>query len=72
MLLIYSTCVRWYLVIPCYNFKTYMKQKHNDYLDGSLTITHEARMASGKAKFDWLKNKGQWGAKSHDDKRSWP
>ena len=53
-----------YLVVPCYNFKTYMKQKHNGYLNGSLTIIHETLMASSKAHFDYLKNKGHWGAKS--------
>jgi hypothetical protein len=46
-----------------------MKQKHNGYLDESLTMTHEALMASGRAYFDWLKNKGQWGAKSSDNKK---
>jgi len=58
-----------YLVIPCYHFRTYMKQKHNGYLNRSLTMTHKALMASGKAYFDWLKNRGQWGAKSPDDKK---
>lgn len=61
-----------YLVVPCYHFKTYMKQKHNGYLDGTLTLTHEVLMAFAKAHFDYLKNTGQWGAKSPDDERSWP
>ena len=52
-----------YLVIPCYHFKISTKQKHNGFLEGSLT------MASGKAYVDWLKNKGQWGAKSPDNKK---
>jgi hypothetical protein len=46
-----------------------MKQKHNGYLDGSLTLTHEALMAYAKAHFNYLKNRGQWGAKSPDDKK---
>jgi hypothetical protein len=58
-----------YLVVPCYHFKTYMKQKHNGYLDGSLTLTHKILMAYAKAHFDYLKNTGQWGAKSPDDKQ---
>ena len=58
-----------YLVVPCYHFKTYMKQKHNGYLDGTLTLTHEVLMAFAKAHFDYLKNTGQWGAKSPDDKK---
>ena len=58
-----------YLVVPCYHFKTYMKQKHNGYLDGTLTLTHEVLMAFAKAHFDYLKNTGQWGAKSPDDEK---
>ncbi len=58
-----------YLVVPCYHFKTYMKQKHNGYLDGTLTLTHEVLMAFAKAHFDYLKNTGKWGAKSPDDEK---
>jgi hypothetical protein len=58
-----------YLVVPCYHFKTYMKQKHNGYLDGTLTLTHEVLMAFAKVHFDYLKNTGQWGAKSPDDEK---
>jgi hypothetical protein len=58
-----------YSVVPCYNFTTYMKRQHDDYLDGKLTITHEALMASAKAKMDYLKLKGKWGAKSPNDKK---
>jgi hypothetical protein len=48
---------------------TYMKQQHDDYLDGKLTITHEALMASANAKMDYLKLKGKWGAKFPNDKK---
>jgi hypothetical protein len=58
-----------YLVVPCYHFKTYMKQKHNGYLSGTLTLTHKVLMAFAKAHFDYLKNTGQWGAKSPDDEK---
>jgi hypothetical protein len=58
-----------YSIIPCYNFTTYMKRQHDDYLDGKLTVTHEALMASAKAKMDYLKLKGKRGAKSLDDKK---
>jgi len=58
-----------YLVVPCYHFKTYTKQKHNGYLDGTLTLTHKVLMAFAKAHFDYLKNMGQWGAKSPDDEK---
>ncbi len=53
-----------YLVVPCYNFKQYIKRQHKDYLDGKLTlITHENLMTSTMHKYDYLKVKGQWGAK---------
>jgi hypothetical protein len=59
-----------YLVVPCHNFKTYICSQHEDYLDGKLTnITHEALMTLAKRKFDWLKTKGLWGAKSLDNEK---
>jgi hypothetical protein len=58
-----------YSIVPCYNFTTYMKKQHEDYLDEKLTVTHEALMALAKAKMDYLKLKGKWGAKSPDDKK---
>jgi hypothetical protein len=59
-----------YLVVPCHHFKLYIRQQHEDYLNGILTtITHEALMTSAKRKFDWLKTKGLWGAKSPDDEK---
>jgi hypothetical protein len=36
-----------------------MKRQHDNYLDGKLTITHEALMALAKAKMDHLKLKGK-------------
>jgi hypothetical protein len=59
-----------YLVIPCHHFKPYNCQQHENYLDSKLTtITHEALMMSTKRKFDWLKTKGLWGAKSPDNEK---
>jgi hypothetical protein len=46
-----------------------MKRQHDDYLDGKLTITHEALMAFAKAKIVYLKLKGKWGAKSPNDEK---
>jgi hypothetical protein len=46
-----------------------MKRQHDDYLDWKLTVTHEALMASAKAKTDYLKLKGKWGAKFPDDEK---
>jgi hypothetical protein len=59
-----------YLVVPYHNFKKYICPQNKDYLDGKLTnITHKALMTSAKHKFDWLKTKGLWGAKSPDNKK---
>ncbi len=59
-----------YLVVPCPNFKSYIRHQHEYYLDGKLTaITHEALMTSAKCKFDWLKTKRLWGDKSPDNKK---
>ena len=58
-----------YLVVPCYHFKSYMKQKHNNFLDGTLTITHEALMAFAKSHFNYLKTTDQWGAKSPNEEK---
>ena len=57
-----------YQVVPCFNFKTYINRMHEDYLDGKLpTLTHESLMGMAKSKFNYLRNKGMWGAKSIDD-----
>ncbi len=52
-----------YVEVACNHFKLYIRQQHEDYLNGKLTtITHEALMMSAKRKFDWLKTKRLWGA----------
>jgi hypothetical protein len=57
-------------VAPCLNFKMYIHCQHEDYLNGKLTaITHKALMTSAKCKYDWLKTKGLWEAKSPDNKK---
>jgi len=59
-----------YHVVPCYNFKTYIRRHYDDYLDSKLiNLTHEALMTSALRKYDWLRQKGQWGAKSPDDEK---
>ncbi len=59
-----------YLVVPFHNFKMYIRHQHKDYLDGKLTaITLKALMTSAKHKFDWIKMKELWGAKSPDDEK---
>ncbi len=61
----------YYLVVPCHNFMSYICRQHKDYLDGKLTaITYEALRTSAKCKFDWLKTKGTWGAKSPNNEKT--
>ncbi len=60
-----------YLVVPCHNFKMYIRRQHKDYLEGKLTnITHEALMTSVKCKFGWLKTKGTWEPNPQTTRRS--
>jgi hypothetical protein len=41
---------------------------HEDYLDGKHPMmTHESLMGMAKSKFNYLRNKGTWGAKSLDN-----
>jgi hypothetical protein len=59
-----------YHIVPCYNFKTYIRHHYDDYLDSKLiNLTHEALMTSALRKYDWLRQKGQWGTKSPDDEK---
>jgi hypothetical protein len=46
-----------------------MKRQHDNYLNGKLTVTHKALMANTKCKFDFLKLKGKWGAKTPNNKK---
>jgi hypothetical protein len=59
-----------YSIIPCHNFKEYIRCHHDDWLDGKLTVmTHETLMTFATLKCDYLKTKGTWGAKSPGDKK---
>jgi hypothetical protein len=58
------------LLVPCCNFTKYIGTKQDEYLDRNLSsLTHKAMMSMAKCKFDFLKTKGKWGAKSPDDKK---
>jgi hypothetical protein len=58
-----------YLVVPCHNFKAYFCHQHKDYLNGKLTAITKALRTSVKRKYDWLKTKRLWGAKSPDKEK---
>ncbi len=57
-----------YQVVPCYHFKSYINRMHKDYLDRKLaTLSHESLVGMAKCKFNYLRTKGTWGAKSPND-----
>jgi hypothetical protein len=55
-----------YMVVPCSNFRSYIKRKQNAYTDGTLTLTHEELIMLANNKFNLMKQEGTWGAKSPD------
>ncbi len=55
-----------YMVVPCNNFRSYIKCKEDAYTDGTLTLTHKELTMLATNKFNLLKQEGMWGAKSPD------
>ncbi len=60
--IIFST----YMVVPCNNFRSYIKRKQDAYTDGTLTLMHKELIMLATNKFNLLKQEGTWGAKSPD------
>ncbi len=56
-----------YMVIPCNNFRSYLKRKQGAYTDGTLTLMHKELIMLATNKFNLLKQEGTWGAKSPDE-----
>ncbi len=62
-----------YSVIPCHNFKEYIRRHHDDWLDGKLTrITHETLMIFATRKCDYLKTKELGEPNLPVTRRLWP
>ncbi len=55
------------MVVPCNNFRSYIKCKQDAYTDGTLTLTHKEFIMLATNKFNLLKQEGTWGAKSPDE-----
>jgi hypothetical protein len=56
-----------YMVVPCNNFRSYIKRKQDAYTDGTLTLTHKELIMLATNKFNLLKpQEGTWEAKSPD------
>ena len=58
-----------YAAVPCSNFCSYIKRKHDAYTDGTLIISHDELILLANNKFNLLESKGSWGAKSPDEER---
>ncbi len=56
-----------YMVVPCNNFRSYIKRKQDAYTDGTLTLMHKELIMFATNKFNLLKQEGTWGAKSPDE-----
>jgi hypothetical protein len=56
-----------YMVVPCHNFRSYIKRKQDAYMDGTLILTHKELIMLVTNKFNLLKKEGMWGAKSPDE-----
>ncbi len=55
-----------YMVIPCNNFRSYIKCKQDACTDGTLTLMHNELIMLATNEFNLLKQEGTWGAKSPD------
>jgi hypothetical protein len=55
-----------YMVVPCHNFRSYIKRKQDAYTDGTLTLTHKEFIMLATNKFNLFKQEGMWRAKSPD------
>ncbi len=47
-----------YMVVPCNNFRSYIKRKQDAYTDGTLTLTHKELIMLATNKFNLLKQEG--------------
>ncbi len=47
-----------YMVVPCHNFRRYIKHKQVAYTDGTLTLTHKELILLATNKFNLLKQEG--------------
>ena len=58
-----------YAVVPCALFRLYIKNKADQYTDGTATFTHEELILLATNKFNLLVQTGEWGAKSLEEEK---
>jgi hypothetical protein len=56
-----------YAAVPCAEFRSYIKNKHDVYTDGTLVIAYDELILLATNKYNLLKQEGTWGAKSPDE-----
>ena len=62
-----------YSVVPCHNFKEYIRRHHDDWLDGKLTgMTHKTLMTFATCKCDYLRLREYGEPKPPVTRRLWP
>jgi hypothetical protein len=58
-----------YAVVPCFEFRTYIKQKQDNCTDGSLKLTHKELILLATNKYNLLVQEGKWGTISPDEEK---
>ena len=58
-----------YSVVPCALFRLYIKNKADQYTDGTATFTHEELILLATNKYNLLVQTGEWGAKSLEEEK---
>jgi hypothetical protein len=58
-----------YAVVPCFEFRTYIKKKQDNYTDGLLKLTHEELILLATNKYNLLVQEGKRGTKSPDEEK---
>jgi hypothetical protein len=51
------------MVVPCHNFRGYIKCKQDANIDGTLTLPDEELTIFRTRKYNLLKQEGAWGEK---------
>jgi hypothetical protein len=58
-----------YAVVPCFKFRTYIKQEQDNYTDDPLKLTHEELILLATNKYNLLVQEGKWGTISPDEEK---
>jgi hypothetical protein len=59
-----------YSVVPCALFRLYIKNKADQYTDGTATFTHEEVILLVTNKYNLLVQTGEWGTKTLEEEKN--